>query len=226
MNLERRHITDTDVENLLSPRCDFRTSPDFMDRLREALPVPSHLPGEATSPPGETSDTHGGKRKMWWILTSAAAAVAALFITAVAFFTIQDAPAGDLLAEAASPSEREPSETQKEETPEVVLPHIEPERIDTPAKSKSDTPKQAVGSVKREMKPDKASRSDKEESARVTGAMPLRSQLHDRPKGSKSFTTEKMDGYLRMVHTAYIESVRDEIARNEAMIQEIRENNN
>lgn len=201
------YIVDKDIEDLLGPRCGFRVSLDFKERLM----------AEARSIPGR----HRRRRVTLAASTAAAAAIASVVLLTVLHHRHTDI-AGDAKQTTASvkipalPSSVSTEEDSIKEKATTVL------LADMPlAEAEYHSPKtESVPSRKTVV-----ARTPDEEKSAASGSGPVTEG--ELPKVSKETSLDPDKVRLRLLETrrnegiAYIDRMRDEIEANQAYIEQL-----
>lgn len=206
MNEERKtYMADEDIENLLSPKCVFHTSPGFMERvIAEAQAVSKRRK----------------RRRILFAATSAAAAVAVLVILTVIIHDGKEAHSEmPIVTSNLETPALAPADTLYESTSSELITEAAPPNIKISADPKMSPTKSVIikephlsQSVIEEVK-------DESELYAVTeGEMPMINR-------KKSLDPDEVRARLietrRNAEIAYIEQVRNEIEANQAYIAQL-----
>ncbi len=213
------YMSEEDIEDLLSPKCDFHASPGFMERVMaeiesDAAPKPRH--------------------RAWWRYSAASAAVAALIVATILIAskteTQTDMPTIAFalpMQEGIQPTHAPKINKTQEEMPEEIS-----KKKDNPSlKDKIMNEKNVIlaESRKRKASPSEDQENTHEEDTQgkgniavIEGPMSSRSDLEAHNSTRLLLSTDDCDDYTRMVRQAYIERVRYEIAETEAYVEEMR----
>lgn len=201
---EERHpyLTEEDIEDLLSPRCDFHASPAIMERVMEEI--------EATSAPKKTL-------RPWWRYAGVAAAIAAIVVASVIVVnkTANHYEKPILAATLPTLEETEISSQILEKQVEV-----EAENEEISEKTENSTKKNKISNKKNVYI---AKNTTQREIKPIEGALSTRSDLEENNSSKRLLSTDDCDEYTRMVQQAYIERIRFEIAETKAYVKEMRE---
>ena len=217
MEEKNKHFTDREIEELLSPRCDFRTSPGFVEKVMDEA---------------RASVPRRRRPLAWLAYAGAAAAVAAMIVTAVSVCDEPIAP----LESVPTVSAVLPSTDDKATTPH----HPMVTQEETPVKEKKETPvatkkkrRNIAGATVNdsaepsETQPSIAGVTTKDDlppiNVNIKGPMLSRSEIMGQPVGKRLLSTDETDSYLLMVRSAYIEQSRDGIAETAAYVKEMRQ---
>lgn len=201
---EERHpyLTEEDIEDLLSPRCDFHASPAIMERVMEEI---------------ETSSAPPLAHRTWWRYAGVAAAISAIIVASVIVVNKTANHYEKPILAATLPTFEEtevsPKMTELHVGMETVKTEISEKKENTAKKNKIKNEKNvyiAKSTTKREIKP-------------IEGALSTRSDLEENNSSKRLLSTDDYDDYTRMVQQAYIERIRGEIAETEAYVMEMRE---
>ncbi|MDE6480437.1 MAG: hypothetical protein K2L45_09210 [Muribaculaceae bacterium] len=211
MNEERKtYMSDEDIECLLSPKCDFHTSPGFMERVLAEAHVVSK---------------RRRLRRIFLSASSSAAAVALLVMVTVIFH--HDKKTHSEVANVSASLETPVpalSDTLHKIISSELFAESKPTKINISSVSKKSTTKSAILQKPSLMQSMKEEVSDESEPHAVTeGAMPMINQ-------EKSLDPDEVR--IRLIETsrnaeiAFIEQMRDEIESNEAYIAQLMDEEN
>lgn len=219
MNEERKtYMEDEDIEDLLSPKCDFHPSPGFMERvLAEA----------------ETYSSRKRRHKRWWVYSGAAAAVAALVVITILIGNNLDSHPNTPIMASALPVVEEShqniplSPTMEEEIsdekPEKGKIQIEKNKI---MANNNVIKEECVESIETYVEThETASREALQNDmyVQIEGPMASRQDIDQKFSGKMMLSTDDIDDYTRLVRQTYIERVRYEIAETDEYVKEMRE---
>lgn len=212
-------LTEEDIHDLLSPKCDFHASPGVMERVMkeiEVLPTPKISLG------------------IWWRYAGVAAAIGLLIVASILVVDKAEnqADAPVVASEIAHVEDARNGSTKLVEV-EVKdeIPGKTSENEENPSlKNKIMNQQNVILAEKIEKTGEHAERQYakseeeiQEQSATIEGPMSSRSDLEARNSNKLSFSTEECDEYTRMVRQSYIERVRLEIAETAIYVREMRE---
>ncbi len=224
MNEERKtYMADEDIEDLLSPRCDFHTSPGFMERvIAEA----------------EAYSAQRRKSRLWWMWSGAAAAVAVLVvITIFVGNKMETQHSTPLVASVAPAIEKKHKNPPAPPAIENEISEEKPEKGDFPAEKnvliaknnvknnviKEDESMESLESTVETLETSSTDASGYNMYATIEGPMKALHYEDQKTSGKLMLSTDEIDDYTRLVRQTYIERVRYEIAETETYIQEMRE---
>lgn len=225
MNEERKtYMADEDIEDLLSPKCNFHPSPGFMERvIAEA----------------EAYSARRRRHRLWWMYSGAAAAVAALVvITILVGNKMETQPNTPSIASVVPPIEKY---HQHPPVPPVIEDEIseeKPEKANIHIKNNKMIAKNSVENnvIKKEeslesleskvetLEMSSTDASDYDMYAPIEGPMKALQDEDQKTSGKLMLSTDEIDDYTRLVRRTYIERMRYEIAETETYIREMREN--
>ena len=225
MNEERKtYMADEDIEDLLSPKCDFHTSPEFMERvIAEA----------------EAYSASRRKHRLWRMYYGAAAAVAALVvITILVGNKMETQPNAPVIAsvvpsiEKYHPNPHSPhviEEEISEEKPEKENIHIKNNKMVAKNSVENSVIKEeeSLESLESTVETLESASMDAvkhDQYAAIEGPMKALQDKDQKTSGKLMLSTDEIDDYTRLVRRTYIERVRYEIAETETYIREMREN--
>ncbi len=214
-------LREEDIENILSPRCDFHASPAVMERVMEeieatSLPKPMHRP--------------------WWRYAGVAAAIAVIIVASILVSTkTENHPEAPLIASTLPVFDETIETDATNDIPEVKDESREElsEKEENPSlKNKIMNEKNVMlaENIESEMTHTEMQETDTDEISydiqiqiAVEGPMSSRSDLAQSNSSKLLLSTDECDGYIRMVRQSYIDRVRFEIAETEAFVREMRE---
>ncbi len=221
MNEERKtYMEDEDIENLLSPKCDFHPSPGFMERVL----------AEAEA---ETYSSHKRRHKLWWVYSGAAAAVAALVVITILIDNKVNTKTDTPMMASVLPVIEEShqniliSTTMKEEISEEKSETRKiPKEKNKIMANKNVIKEESVGSLEYVVETHETASSEEIQNdmyVQTEGPMASRQDAAQKNSDKMMLSTDDFDNYTRLRHQTYIERVRYEIAETDEYVKEMRE---
>ncbi len=214
----KTYMADEDIEDLLSPKCDFHASPGFMDRvIAEA----------------EAYSARRQRRRLWWMYSGAAAAVAALVVITILVGNKMETQPNTPIIASVEPATTHPTlpaiedEIYEEKSDNANI-QIEKNKIMTKNNVKNNVIKKEsmenLGSMVEILETTSTEEVKYDVYAIVEGPMEYLQDMDQKNSAKLMLSTDEFDEYTRLVRQTYIERVRYEIAETETYIQEMREN--